>query len=97
MWGFITKKGKQMITAIGKVGQQFVKKLYQGKTFAGKKTKETVQYLTNKNMPKAARAVDIAGTKVNKGIKFADKKIRKYPRTASAIGGAVAFDMIDND
>lgn len=86
-----------MIIALGKVGQEFVKKLYQGKTFAGKKTKETVKYLTNKDMPKAARAVDIAGTKVNKGIKFADKKIREYPKTASAIGGAVLFDMFDDD
>lgn len=86
-----------MITAIGKVGQEFVKKLYQGKKYAGVKTKESVKYFTNKKMPKVARAIDIAGTNVNKGIKYADKNIRKYPKTASAVGGAVAFDIFDDD
>ena len=25
------------------------------------------------------------------------KKIKKYPKSASAIGGAIAWDMFDND
>ena len=86
-----------MITAIGKVGQEFVKKLYQGKAFAGKKTQESVRYFTNKKKPKIAKGIDIVGQNVNKGIKVVDESIRKYPKTASAVGGAIAFDIFDDD
>jgi len=34
---------------------------------------------------------------VNKGINYADKTIRKYPKSASAVGGAIAFDIFDDD
>ena len=43
-----------------------------------------------------AKAVAIAGKKTNEGIKFADKTIRKYPKSASAVGGAIAFDIFDD-
>ena len=85
-----------MITAIGKVGSEFVKKLYTAKKFAGKKTGEAVTYLGNTNKPRAAKAVAIAGKKTNEGIKFLDKTIRKYPKSASAVGGAIGFDLIDD-
>lgn len=85
-----------MITAIGKVGAEFVKKLYTAKKFAGKKTGEAVTYLGNTNKPRTAKAVAIAGKKTNEGIKFLDKTIRKYPKSASAVGGAIGFDLIDD-
>ena len=37
-----------------------------------------------------------SGKKTNEGIKFADKTIRKYPKSASAVGGAIAFDIFDD-
>ena len=85
-----------MITAIGKVGQEFVKKLYTAKKFAGKKTQEAVTALGNRNKPGMAKAVAIAGKKTNEGIKFVDKTIRTYPKSASAVGGATGFDLIDD-
>ena len=85
-----------MITAIGRVGAEFVKKLYTAKKFAGKKTGEAVTYLGNRNKPRMAKAVAITGKKTNEGIKFLDKTIRKYPKSASAVGGAIAFDIFDD-
>ena len=85
-----------MITAIGKVGTEFVKKLYTAKKYAGKKTQAAVTALGNRNQPGMAKAVAIAGKKTNEGIKFVDKTIRKYPKSASAVGGAIAFDIFDD-
>ena len=41
----------------------------------------------------------ITGTsqKVHQGTKYVGKKTKKYPKSASAIGGAIAWDMFDND
>ena len=60
------------------------------------KTQEAVTALGNRNKPGMAKAVAIAGKKTNEGIKFADKTIRKYPKSASAVGGAIGFDLIDD-
>ena len=86
-----------MITAIGRVGAEFVKKLYTAKKFAGKKTNEAVTFLGNRNKPKLAKAVAITGKKTNEGIKFVDKTIRKYPKSAAAITGAIGYDIFDDD
>ena len=93
---YYQQQGEKMITAIGKVGQEFVKKLYTAKKFAGKKTDQAVTFLGNRKKPGMAKAVAIAGKRTNEGIKFADKTIRKYPKTASAVGGAIAFDIFDD-
>ena len=86
-----------MIPAIGRVGVAFLDKLYKGKSFIGKKTKESVTFLGNKGYAKSARALDIAATKGNKAIKWTDKTARKYPKSTAALGGAVAWDIVDND
>ena len=41
----------------------------------------------------------ITGTsqKVHKGTRWVGKKIKKYPKTSAALGGAVAWDILDRD
>ena len=86
-----------MIPAIGKVGAEFVKKLYTAKKFAGKKTGDAVKHLSAKGHHKTAKYTNLAAQNVNKGIKFTDATIRKYPKSASAVGGAIAFDIFDDE
>jgi len=85
-----------MIPAIGRVGAEFVKKLYTAKKFAGKKTGDAVKHLSAKKHHTAAKYTNLAGQNVNKAINFTDKTIRKYPKSASAVGGAIAFDIFDD-
>jgi hypothetical protein len=50
-----------------------------------------------KDTHKTAKYTNLAAQNVNKGINYADKTIRKYPKSASAVGGAIAFDIFDDD
>ena len=85
-----------MIAAAGKLGIEIVKKLKFGKSFIGKKTKESVTYLGNKGYAKSARALDIAATKGNVAINWGAKKAKEYPKIASAIGGAATIKFLDD-
>tara|TARA_R100000750_G_C2278916_1_gene70414 strand:+ start:48 stop:314 length:267 start_codon:yes stop_codon:yes gene_type:complete len=81
----------------GRIGAAFLEKLYKGKSFIGKQSKKGVTYLGNRGYAKSARVLDVAATKGNVAIKWADKTARKYPRSASAVGGAALWDFLDND
>ncbi len=86
-----------MIPAIGRVGTEFLKKLYQGKSFIGKKSKEAVTTLGNKGHAKSAKVLDAVMTKGNKGINYGVSTAKKYPKSASALGGAAAWDLMSDD
>ena len=86
-----------MIAAAGKLGIEIVKKLKFGKSYIGKQSKKGVTYLGNRGYAKSAKALDVAATKGNVAIKWVDKTARKYPRSASAVGGAALWDFLDND
>ena len=81
----------------GRIGASFLEKLYKGKSFMGKKTGDAVKHLSAKGHHKTAKYTNLAAQNVNKGIKFTDKTIRKYPKSASALGGAIAFDIFDDE
>ena len=81
----------------GRIGASFLEKLYKGKSFMGKKTGDAVKHLSAKGHTKTAKYTNLEAQNVNKGIKYADKTIRKYPKSASAVGGAIAFDIFDDD
>jgi len=85
-----------MIPAIGRVGVKFLEKLYKGKSFAGKKTGDVVKHLSAKGHHKAAKYTNLAAQNVNKGINYGIATAKKYPKSASAVGGAIAFDIIDD-
>ena len=48
-------------------------------------------------MPKTSQFITGASQKAHKGTMTAKKYAKKYPKTAAAISGAVAFDMFDDD
>ena len=65
----------------GSMGLKILRQLYGAKAKVWKATK------------KVAEAV---GKKVTSGSRQAGKTIKKYPKTASAVGGAIAFDIFDD-
>ena len=81
----------------GKLGIEIVKKLKFGKSFIGKKSKEAVTTLGNKKHFKSAKVLDAVMTKGNKGINYGVATAKKYPKSASAVGGAIAFDIFDDE
>ena len=84
------------IAAAGTVGLRILKTLYKGKAKIGKGSKKLSSFAAKHH---AGTSKFITGTsqKVHKGTKWAGQKIKKYPKTASALGGAVAWDMLDNE
>ena len=81
----------------GKLGIEIVKKLKFGKSFIGKKSKEAVTTLGNKKHFKSAKVLDAVMTKGNKGINYGVSTAKKYPKSASALGGAAAWDLMSDD
>ena len=81
----------------GKLGIEIVKKLKFGKSFIGKKSKEAVTTLGNKKHFKSAKVLDAVMTKGNKGINYGVATAKKYPKSASALGGAAAWDLMSDD
>ena len=86
-----------MIQAIGKVGQEILKHLYTGKKWVGVKSKVASEFAAKKGYVKTSKAITGVSQKGNLGIKWGVEKAKKYPRTASAIGGAALWDILDKD
>ena len=86
-----------MIAAAGKLGVEIVKKLKFGKSYIGKKSKKGVEYLGNKGYKKSARVLDVTMTRGNQGINYGAKMAKKYPKSAAALGGAAAWDLMSDD
>ena len=86
-----------MITAIGKVGQEILKHLYTGKKWVGVKSKVAAELAAKKGYVKTSKAITGVSQKGNLGIKWGVEKAKKYPRTASAIGGAALWNILDKD
>ena len=86
-----------MIAAAGKLGIEIVKKLKYGKSYIGKQSKKGTEYLTHKGHKKLARGFDATMTKGNQAINYGAKMAKKYPKSASALGGAAAWDLMSDD
>ena len=84
------------VAAAGSVGLRILKTLYKGKKWIGKGSKKAAEFAGKHH---AGTSKFITGTtqKVHKGTRWAGKKIKKYPKTAAAIGGAAAWDFLDKD
>ena len=84
------------IAAAGTVGLRILRTLYKGKKWIGKGSKKAADF-AGKHHPPTSKAITGASQKVHKGTKYVARKIKKYPLTASALGGAAAWDIVDND
>ena len=86
-----------MIQAIGKVGHEILKHLYTGKKWIGTQSVKAASFAAKKGHPHISKTITGVSQKGNLGIKWGVEKAKKYPRTASAIGGAAAWDFLDKD
>ena len=81
----------------GKLGIEIVKQLKFGKSFVGKKSKDLANFAGKKGYAKTSKAITGAANKGNEAIAYGVKTAKKYPKSASAVGGAIAFDIFDDE
>ena len=85
------------VVGAGRFGHQILKTLYKGQKWVGKKTAIGADLAAKKGWHGTSKFMTGTSQKTSQGIKWAKKKAKKYPKTASAIGGAAAWDFLDND
>ena len=84
------------VAAAGSVGLRILKTLYKGKKWIGKGSKKAAEF-AGKHHAGTSKFITGTSQKVHKGTKFVGKKIKKYPKTASAIGGATAMSAFSGN
>ena len=84
------------VAAAGSVGLRILKTLYKGKKMIGRGTKKAADFAGKKGFSGTSEFISGTSKKVHSGTKYVGKKIKKYPKSASAIGGAIAWDMFDD-
>ena len=84
------------IAAAGTVGLRILKSLYKGKKWIGRGSKKASEFAA-KHHPGASKFITGTSQKVHTGTKYVARKIKKHPRVSAAIGGAVAWDILDKD
>ena len=82
--------------AAGTFGKEILKRLYTGKKWVGTKSVKAADFAGKKGFTKTSQFITGASQKTHKGTKWAKRKIKKYPKSSAALGGAVAWDMIDD-
>jgi len=96
-----TKKENNMAipfaVAAGHFGRQILKHLGKGQKWVGKKTAIGADLAAKKGWHGTSKFMTGTSQKTSQGIRWAKKKAKKYPKTAAAIGGAAAWDILDND
>ena len=85
------------VVGAGRFGPQILKTLYKGQKWVGKKTAVGADLAAKKGWHGTSKFMTGTSQKTSQGIKWAKKKAKKYPKTAAAIGGAAAWDILDND
>ena len=75
---------------------EIVKKLKFGKSYIGKKSAQGVTALGNKGHKKSAKFMASVMHKGNKGINYGAEMAKKYPKSASAVGGASLMAFLDD-
>ena len=83
--------------AAGRVGVSMLRYLYKGKAKLGKAAKKSAEYTAQKGHAKTSQFITGVSQKGHTYSKKFGKTIKKYPKTAAALGGAVLWDILDND
>ena len=83
--------------AAGHFGRQILKHLGKGQKWVGKKTALGADIAAKKGWHGTSKFITGTSQMTSQGIKWAGKKAKKYPKTTAAIGGAAAWDFLDND
>ena len=85
-----------LIPAAGSVGLRILKTLYKAKRKVGKGSAFVADKAGKAGFSGTSKAITGINKKTHKGSKYVARKIKKYPKSSSAIGGAIAWDMIDD-
>ena len=85
------------VKAAGTWGISLLKTLYKGKKTIGRGSKNVADFAAKKGATGTSKFITGTSQKVHQGTKYVGKKIKKYPKSASAVGGAIAFDIFDDD
>ena len=85
------------VVGAGRFGHQILKTLYKGQKWVGKKSALVAKDLAAKGHHGTSKFITGTSQKTSKGITWAKKKAKKYPKTTAALGGAVAWDILDKD
>ena len=80
----------------GSMALKMLRTLYKAKKGIRTGASTSSKFLATKGMDKSAKVAEAVGKKVTSGSRQAGKTIKKYPKTASAVGGAIAFDIFDD-
>ena len=81
----------------GSLALRFLRTLYGAKAKVGKASKAASSFAGKKGFTKTSQFITGASQKTHKGTKWAKRKIKKYPKSSAALGGAIGWDMLDND
>ena len=83
--------------AAGGAAMKMLRMLYKAKKKTGTGSKIAADYAAKKGFTKTSSAITGTSQKVHKGTMKAKELAKKYPKSAAAISGAVAFDIFDDD
>jgi hypothetical protein len=81
----------------GSMGLKILRQLYGAKVKVGKATKKVADYAGKEGFTKTSKTISGVAKKTHKGTMKAKELAKKYPKSAAAISGAVAFDIFDDD
>jgi hypothetical protein len=84
------------VAAAGTVGLRILRTLYKGKKWLGKGSKKAAAF-AGKHHAGTSKFITGTSQKAHKSSRWIGKKIKKYPKSSAAIGGAVGWDLIDRD
>ena len=84
------------VAAAGTIGLRIIRTLYKGKKWIGRGSKKASEFAA-KHHPPTSKFITGSSQKVHKGTKYMARKIKKYPMSSAAIGGAVGWDILDKD
>ena len=81
----------------GSMALRFLRTLYGAKAKVGKASKAAASFAGKKGFTKSSQFITGASQKTHKGTKLAKRYIKKNPKSSAAVGGAIGWDMLDND
>ena len=81
----------------GSMAFKILRTLYKAKKGVRTGATQSSKFLASKGFDKSAKVAEGLGKKVTSGSRQVGKTIKKYPKSASAVGGAIGYDIFDDD
>ena len=97
---YINNKEQNMIPVglkAGSVALRMLKTLYKAKKKVGKGTSFVADKAAKGGFTKTSKAITGASQKVHSGLRKTKALAKEYPKSAAALGGAIGYDIFDDD